>query len=1119
MTNRSCASFFVVMLIGAVVVSCNDNELAVVNNRPVAQIDQPVDGETFVEGEVFQALGLVKDDDDNDRLTVTWRSSLGDLCSESEVEPSSITTCEVTAVDGASDLCLVAYDGRRESEDECVHLTIVPSDPPTATIIMPVASGVYHSDWPITFEGIVADTEDEPDTLVASWSSSLDGELVEVDAVPDLEGDILGYGYLTEGVHVVELTVFDSTDRRGQASVTIEVGPPNSAPTCSIVEPVDGSAAPLGTCVSFEGVVADPDQDPDTLTVVWSSDQDGELAESTPDSDGSVSFTTCDLSFGPHRIRLEVLDDVEDTCTTSIDYVVGSGPTCEILSPVDGEIYYEGDPVSFEATVHDDGGALSGLGIEWASSVDGVFDTTSPDSYGNVLALWSGLSVATHSITLTATDGDGLTGRCTVAELNVEDCIRTWYEDLDGDGYGNDSTAVDTCAPPSGYVTLGGDCDDTVTSVHPGAAETCDGVDEDCDGTIDDGVAYYTYYLDADGDGYGDSRVSSYDCSAPSGYVTASGDCDDGDSSINPGAAETCDGVDEDCDGIVDDGFAYVDWYPDGDADGYGDDTATPYSWCAATTGFVDNADDCDDEDADINPDAVETCDGVDEDCDGSIDDGVTYSDWWPDDDGDGFGSDSAASFYDCVAPSGYVDNDGDCDDSNDAINPDAAEICNGDDDDCDGVADDGITYATYYADDDGDGYGNPAVSSYTCSAPAGYVTNSSDCDDMDAGDHPGATEVCNGDDDDCDGTPDDGLTFRNYYQDSDGDGYGGSAVSSYACSTPSGYVTSSTDCDDANASIHPGATELCNGVDDDCDSAVDDGLTFRYYYPDSDGDGYGASSGATYACSAPTGYVTSSTDCDDYDSSVHPGASEVCNGDDDDCDGSYDEGLSFSYYYRDSDGDGYGVSSSSTYACSRPSGYSGYSTDCDDADSSVHPGASESCDDEDNDCDGVIDDNSSCWKAIYRFIDPVSGAHCWDDDTTPPSRCSGFTLEIEAWIARANSSSNTWRAVQCSSSSGTDHIIVEDGSSDESALTAAGYNCSISLGYIYDLGAAPTGTTPYANTCDLYRYSGTTHTGYGEHLFTRGGDSVSAYTCEPPARGEVMTDHTCFSSTPSGCY
>ncbi len=110
---------------------------------------------------------------------------------------------------------------------------------------------------------------------------------------------------------------------------------------------------------------------------------------------------------------------------------------------------------------------------------------------------------------------------------------------------------------------------------------------------------------------------------------------------------------------------------------------------------------------------------------------------------------------------------------------------------------------------------------------------------------------------------------------------------------------------------------------------------------------------------------------------------------------------------------------------------------------------------------------------------------------------------------------------MQCSYS--TDHIIVEydtSSSSDYTALRTASYDCTtVDLGYIYDLGSGPAAsTTPYANTCDLYRYKGTTSSGSGEHLFTRYETSTSGYTCESPARGEVLTDHACFSGTPSGC-
>ena len=110
---------------------------------------------------------------------------------------------------------------------------------------------------------------------------------------------------------------------------------------------------------------------------------------------------------------------------------------------------------------------------------------------------------------------------------------------------------------------------------------------------------------------------------------------------------------------------------------------------------------------------------------------------------------------------------------------------------------------------------------------------------------------------------------------------------------------------------------------------------------------------------------------------------------------------------------------------------------------------------------------------------------------------------------------------MQCSLS--TDHIIVEydtSSSSDNSALVEAGYDCgTVDLGYIYDLGSGPAaGTAPYADTCELWRFSATTSSGTGEHLFTRYESSVSGYTCEPPARGEVLTDFSCFSGSPSGC-
>jgi hypothetical protein len=149
-------------------------------------------------------------------------------------------------------------------------------------------------------------------------------------------------------------------------------------------------------------------------------------------------------------------------------------------------------------------------------------------------------------------------------------------------------------------------------------------------------------------------------------------------------------------------------------------------------------------------------CNSADDDCDGSVDDGASGGDtWYSDGDGDGFG-DAGASTVACDAPPGSVADSSDCDDDDAAVSPDATELCNGADDDCDGTVDDGATGGTWYADVDGDSYGNPLDTTDACEQPAGYVADDSDCDDADAGVSPDADEVCNGLDDNCSGDTED---------------------------------------------------------------------------------------------------------------------------------------------------------------------------------------------------------------------------------------------------------------------------------------------------------------------------------------------------------------------------
>lgn len=170
-------------------------------------------------------------------------------------------------------------------------------------------------------------------------------------------------------------------------------------------------------------------------------------------------------------------------------------------------------------------------------------------------------------------------------------------------------------------------------------------------------------------------------------------------------------------------------------------------------------------------------------------------------------------------------------------------------------------------------------------------------------------------------------------------------------------------DCDDANSTINPGVSEICNGIDDDCDGLIDDadpGLSGApIWYADADGDGYGDPSTFMSACSQQPGWLADNTDCNDTDPLTNPGAVEICDDLDNDCDGTVDEDpIDGATWYADADGDGYGDPSRFVVLCLQPGGWVADNTDCDDTDPTINPGANEVCgDSKDNDCDGAVDE------------------------------------------------------------------------------------------------------------------------------------------------------------------
>ena len=557
------------------------------------------------------------------------------------------------------------------------------------------------------------------------------------------------------------------------------------------------------------------------------------------------------------------------------------------------------------------------------------------------------------------------------------------------------------------------DCDDDNDLVHPDAEEICDGVDNDCDATIDGpwAVDATIWYADADGDGFGTARLELRACSAPSGHVDNGDDCDDTDALVSPVADETCDGRDDDCDGTVDESDA-VDaqaWYADADGDGHADPAAELVA-CAAPDGFFSATDlpvdDCNDLDAAVSPSADEVCNEKDDNCDGVVDEdsAVDAPVWYPDTDTDGYG-DPLFPAAACVVPDGHVAIAGDCDDASRWVNPEALEVCNGADDDCDGVADgysDGsaaLDAVVWYADDDGDGFADAAltVAAVACDNPGAAVEvapgDAVDCDDTDADVYPDLDptdthfEVCNGKDDDCDGVID-GASAADatlWYRDADSDGFGLATVSVLACTSgvPSGYVANDVDCDDSRSLVNPDGTELCNGLDDDCDASTDEdavAIDTVEWYPDADADGRGdLTASATLACEQPSGMVASADDCDDAEPLAWSGADELCDdGVDNDCDGATDDAAAVDAlaWYTDADNDTYGDPSSVQLACTAPAGTVSNNGDCNDGERLAWSGADEVCGDTvDNDCDGLTDDDSAA-DAITWYLDGDSDGY-----------------------------------------------------------------------------------------------------------------------------------------------
>ncbi|MBM4391224.1 MAG: putative metal-binding motif-containing protein [Deltaproteobacteria bacterium] len=451
------------------------------------------------------------------------------------------------------------------------------NDPPELKFLSPEAGSALRARAAVTLTLAASDDEDDLSHLSYSFTDGND-EAIPADLTID---DLARKVYLeTASLPVGEITVavkaIDSLGEVGGTSMAITVVE-NVGPTARFRHPLDGSAWLVGTDVPVEVYVDDPvSGDDPTILLEWSGA--GYSAPGAPaqiDGSGKVSFSLSGLVADEWTIGLEVTDAWGATGVAATSFRVASGDD-------DG-----------------DGGLSTEFGGDDCDDGDDSVYQGAPETC------------------------DGVDNDC---DGDADDNVGTlWYADADGDGWGDLWDVVIACTQPDGYVPTRGDCDDNASSVYPGGTEVCgNGADDDCNGTIDDDAeGVTTAYPDGDGDGWGDGEAVTL-CALDGAHALAPGDCDDSNAGVNPGASEVCDAtnIDEDCDELADDDDDGVTgestFYYDGDRDLRGDPATTDLR-CDATTGWVENADDCDDSDDAAWTGNAEVCeDGSDNDCDGA---------------------------------------------------------------------------------------------------------------------------------------------------------------------------------------------------------------------------------------------------------------------------------------------------------------------------------------------------------------------------------------------------------------------------------------------------------------------------------------------------------------------
>jgi len=269
------------------------------------------------------------------------------------------------------------------------------------------------------------------------------------------------------------------------------------------------------------------------------------------------------------------------------------------------------------------------------------------DSLGNIQwqkVLGGDLTDRLNTLTLIATSNDGLllggksnsnisgtksennigNGDYWIIKLSGNCIISTFYRDFDNDGYGSPFITLDSCSMPTGYVLNNFDCNDFDPNINPSSIDTCNTIDDNCNGFIDEDAEFFSWYQDVDLDSFGNPSSDTTSCFILSGFVIDSTDCNDLNYFINPLQSESCNLFDDNCNGLIDDSITTFHYFQDYDSDGYGNSLVDSSTCQVEISGYVIDSTDCDDFNSEIFPGAAEIQNGTDDNCNDIIDETLT---------------------------------------------------------------------------------------------------------------------------------------------------------------------------------------------------------------------------------------------------------------------------------------------------------------------------------------------------------------------------------------------------------------------------------------------------------------------------------------------------------------